>query len=529
MPNMSFMNKPVTNNRFAMNPRTRVERAVFTNTWKHLTTFNAGELIPFYCDEVYPGDHFDVESVMVGRLATPVQPLMDDLYLDTFYFYVPYRLLWVHWNNFMGERSPNIDSSISYTVPQVQQVGGSTSRVLAQYFGIPIHVVGVPTITYNALPFRAYYLVYDEWFRDQDLQNKLAPPTDDGPDPATYAIQKRAKVPDYFTKARPWTQKGGVESAVAGVGTVRGIGIDPAAAWGVPPSPLHESGHADVTYAGGMLTTTANAVWIEQDPANALYPNITADFQIPINDLRMAEQVQELLERDARGGTRYTEITEAHFDVKNPDARLQRPEYLGGGSQRMGITAIPQTSETGSTPLGNLGAAAMVVERHRFSGAFTEHGVVLGLVNVRSVPSYQQGLHPMWSRETRYDFFWPEFGHLGEVPIFKRELFMQGTSTDLEVFGYRPYGEELRFHKSLITGRFRSGVPSSLDDWHLSQEFSSAPTLSSTFITENPPMERVLAAGSNADGQQVLLDVVMSGRFTRPVPAFGTPSLGGRF
>jgi hypothetical protein len=535
--NLSFRNRPVVNNRFAMNPAAQVERSVFTNTWSHKTTFDAGYLIPHFVDEVIPGDSFHVQCTMLGRLQTPVFPLMDDLYLDTFYFFVPARLVWTHWANFMGERSPNVDSSISFTVPQAHATGPSLGNSLAQYMGVPWHMIAADAqVSVNALPFRCYMLCYNEWFRDEDIINKEVLSVGDGPDVmGDYHVLKRAKIADYFTKARPWPEKGGVASAVSGTGDVRGIAVRSDAAWTVPASGggLHyyETG-GEATYANAVptaLSATAG-VWVEEDPANALHPRITADFSIAINQLREATQIQVLLERDARGGTRYTEILESHFGVKSPDARLQRPEYLGGGSQRLGVTTVPQTSETGETPLGNLGAAGMVVEQHGFSGSFVEHGYVIGLVNVRSVPSYQQGLARMWTRSTRFDFPWPAFTHLGEQAVLRKELYYIADSTsDDVVFGYMPRYEEYRFHKSLITGEFRSGVPGSIDQWHLAQQFSSAPTLSKTFLEESPPMERVLAAGADADGLQIMLDCVFTGRFTRPLPAFGTPQLGGRF
>lgn len=533
MANLSFRNRPVQNNRFALNPRTRIQRSVFTNTWSHKTTFDAGYLIPHYVDEVLPGDSHHVSVTLLARMQTPVVPILDDLWIDTFYFYVPARLCWLHWPNFMGERSPNIDSSIDYVMPQATQEGGDSANLLPQYFGIPMqNIDGTGAVSVNALPLRAFALIYNEWFRRQDLINKIYCPVDDGPDVlSNYSIPRRSKQPDYFTKALPWPQKGSTPSSIVGTGDVRGIAVNPAAAWTVPPSPLHESGNADVTYANALLATTANALYVEQDPAHALYPNVTAEFQIPINVLREAEAVQVLLERDARGGTRYTEILEEHFDVRSPDARLQRPEYLGGSSQRMGITTIPQTSETGATPLGNLGAAAVGVDQHSFSGSFVEHGYVIGLVNVRQVQTYQQGLHPLWSRRTRYDWPWPEFGHLGEQAVLTKEIWYNGhEGNDNQVFGYQPRYEEMRFHKSLISGQFRSGIAATMDMWHLAAEFSINPTLSQTFIEEKPPMERILAAGEALEPQsQILADFVYSGRFVRPLPANGTPMLGGTF
>lgn len=539
MDNLSFRNRPVSNNRFGMNPGAQVERSVFTNTWTHKTTFDAGYLIPHLVDEVMPGDSFHVQCTMLGRLSTPVFPMMDDMYLDSFYFFVPMRLVWGRTAQFFGERTPNPDSTISFTIPQAEQLSSTGPKAnisLAQYFGVPMANVAVGAVaSVNALPFRAYNLIYNEWFRDQDLINKLTVSTGDGPDDIeSYGIVKRAKIADYFTKARPWPQKGGVASAVAGTGFVHGIGITSSAVPTVPPANLRESGGTLATYASGYDFAQSGALFIQSDPVahggSSIYPLITSDFSIAINQLREAEQIQILLERDARGGTRYTEIIESHFGVKSPDARLQRPEYLGGGSQRLGITSVPQTSESGETPLGNLGAAGVVVEQHGFSGSFVEHGYVIGLVNLRSVPSYQQGLHKMWSRQTRYDFPWPAFTHLGEQVVSVGELYYQGdASVDSLPFGYMPRYEEYRFHKSLITGFFRSQMSGSLDGWHLAQEFSSAPTLSQTFLEESPPMERVLAAGELAAGQQLLFDAVFTGRFTRPLPAFGTPQLGGRF
>lgn len=534
-------NKSVDLSHFAMIPRPDVPRSVFQSSWSHKTTFDTGILIPVYVDEVLPGDSFRLQATLFARLSTPVFPVMDDLFLDSFFFFVPNRLLWQNWQRFMGERDPAPDSSISYTIPQVVSTGnGFGAFSLGDYFGLPIAGLK-PTapISVSALPFRAYALVYKEWFRDENLIAADAIPLGDGPDAeADYALKYRAKVHDYFTSCLPWPQKGSAAAQVPLTGTAPVIGIGTTGAPPTTGASYYETGGALVAYPWNFAPSTVGSVGIRAETnSSTAGPSIYADLSVAtavtINALRLAVQTQVMLERDARGGTRYTEIIRSHFGVISPDSRLQRPEYLGGSSQRLGLTPVAQTSATGltggSAPLGNLGAVGTFVASPGFHQSFTEHGVVIGLVQVRGVQSYQQGVRRMWDRQTRFDFYWPAFANLGEQAVTNRELYAVGTGSDAIVFGYQERWAEYRYRPSLISGFFRSGVAGTLDSWHFAQEYSSPPTLSEAFVNEDLPMARVLAAGSAAAGQEVLFDSLFQLQATRPIPAWSVPALGGRF
>lgn len=534
-----FRNKSVNVHQFSMVPRADIPRSSFDMEFMHKTTFDAGYLIPFYVDEVLPGDTFKFQATMFARMATPIYPIMDNAYLDSFFFFVPYRLVWDNWVKMMGQQT-NPGDSISYTVPQmVSKASGYDIGSLQDYMGLPTlgQLTAGQTFTHSALPLRAYNLIWNEWFRDENLQNSVTVDKGDAASVYTnYGLLRRGKRRDYFTSALPFAQKGtavnlplGTQAPVIGIGKKTNVFAAGLAAryetTGLEAAPWAFESLLD----GG---TSDRETYIQGSGATGLpmiYADLSAATAATINSLRQAFQIQRLLERDARGGTRYTELLDAHFGVRSPDARLQRPEYLGGGSTPINVNPIAQTTATGltggTTPLGQLGAMATVLAKgHGFTQSFVEHGVVMGLVSVRADLTYNQGVRKFWRRQTRYDFYWPVFAHLGEQSIFNWEIYAKGdaTAADALVFGYQERWAEYRYTPSMLTGLMRTTAAANLSAWHLAQNFSALPTLAATFIEDNPPIDRVVAVPSQPD---FIFDCYCRNRVARPMPMYSVPGL----
>jgi hypothetical protein len=514
---------------FAKAPQAKIQRSQFNRSCGLKTTFDSGYLVPVFVDEVLPGDTFNLRMTAFSRLATPMRPFMDNLYLDSQFFFVPLRLIWDNFQKMMGEQVDPGDST-DYLVPtMLAPAGGYASQSLSDYFGIP---TGVESLEHSALFHRAYNLIYNEWYRDENLQDSVVVDRGDGPDdPDDYVLLRRGKRHDYFTSCLPWPQKG--PSIDLPLGTEAIIKRYDSAS----PSILYNEDAQSFPGNDIILRTSfSNPSYLSAtgvgelsiDPNGGLYADLTSATAATINQLREAFQVQRLYERDARGGTRYTEIIRSHFGVVSPDARLQRPEYLGGGSTPVNINPVAQTSSTdATTPQGNLAAIGTAsAHGHGFVKSFTEHGVIIGLVSVRADMTYQQGLNKMFSRSTRFDFFWPTLAHLGEQAVLNREIYAQGTAADDEVFGYQERYAEYRYKPSLITGKMRSQDPQSLDIWHLAQDFTSLPTLGPDFIVEQPPVERVVAV---QDEPEFLFDSYFSLKCARPMPVYSTPGLIDHF
>lgn len=542
--------KSVMKHLFSQIPSAQISRSVFDRSHGWKSTFDSGYLVPFLVDEVLPGDSFKVKFNFLARLSTPVVPTMDNLFIDTFYFFVPYRLLWKHWQQFNGQQDyPG--ASTDYLVPQTSAPaeGGFPVGSLEDYFGLPTGVTGIKA---NELAARAYALIWNEWFRDENLQNPInlssyaeistASGLDDvGLGDAgftgSHKLLRRGKRHDYFTSALPWPQKGpGVELPLSGNAPIHCVH---SAVSHTGAGTALASIYLDDKQKNGILARNGNDYIYTLDsnpgtvPLTPLYADLSSVTAATINSLRQAFQLQKLYERDARGGTRYTEILRSHFGVVSPDSRLQRPEYLGGSESPVIINPVVQNSATGSTgaetPQGNLaayGLASSTSAKHGFTKSFVEHGIIIGLLNVRADLTYQQGIPRMFSRRTRFDFYWPVLAHLGEQAILNKEIYAQGTSADDDVFGYQERYAEYRYFPSMITGKLRSTDPQSLDVWHLSQKFDSLPTLSAQFIQDNPPVSRILAVQNEP---QFIIDSFVEMKCARPMPVYGVPGLVDHF
>lgn len=570
-------------NHFSQIPNSPIQRSVFDRSHDYKTTMDSGYLIPFFVDEVLPGDTFKLRVNAFVRMNTLVAPFMDNVFMDTFFFFVPTRLVWDNWQRFCGEQKKPGDTT-DFLIPSLSGTNSFINGSIFDYMGLPTGVALDPAITpINALPFRAYNLIYNEWFRDENLIDLIPVLTNDGPDPiSNYTLRKRAKRHDYFTSALPWPQKGpSVDVGLTGNAPI--VGFGDGSRWNfssnnsysgnqailgnpvdvldniglqvftnremfstapmIPimmetngPGPWSNIGNQDQSDGDNITPTRAirgegfylpNGI-LENASGVKPYADLSGVSAITINDLRQAFQIQKFYEKWARGGSRYTETLRVMFNVISPDARLQRPEYLGGTHSRVNVVPTAQTSSTDSvSPQSNLSAFGVLGDSaHGFNKSFVEHGYVIGLCCLRADITYQQGLNRMWSRRQLFDFYWPTLAHLGEQVVYNKEIYTQGTAEDNGVFGYQERYAEYRYKPSMITGKLRSTDPQSLDVWHLAQKFDNLPKLNQDFIEENPPIARVIAVQNEP---QFFADFWFDLKTSRPMPVYSVPGLVDHF
>lgn len=502
--------RPSTHTRFQKAPQADIGRSTFDLSRPYKTTFDSGKLIPLPPIEVLPGDTHKLSLFAFARTATPIHPTMDNLHLSSFFFFVPNRLVWDNWEKFMGEQDNPADST-DFTVPVRTAMGAQPEQELLDYMGIPPGIAGYSV---QALPIRGHNLIWNDWFRDENLQDSLIVDTSDGPDSSTVAVQRRGKRRDYFSSALPWPQKGpGVDLPL---GTTAPIIVDT----DIVGTEVGIRNDSDALVRLGA--SAANVTLGTTGAGTELFADLTNATAATINDLRQAFQIQKLQERDARGGTRYVELLKSHFGVTSPDFRLQRPEYLGGGQSPIQMQTVPQTSSTdATTPQANLsGYGTATISGHKFTYSAVEHGYIHLFVQVRADLTYQQGIERHWSRSTKYDFYWPALQAIGEQSVLNKEIFADASANDDLIWGYQERWAEYRWGKGQVTGKFRTNATATLDPWHYAQDFQVAPVLNDTYIQDTPPVKRTIAVQTEPE---FLFDAWIQHQATRPMPVYSVP------
>jgi len=510
----------IMNHNFSKSAEVNVPRSTFKRHHGVKTTFDAGKMIPIFIENtVLPGDTIKLKLHAKTILATPIFAPLDNMFLETFFFYVPYRLLWTNFKKFMGEQTDPGDT-IDYTIPQVTNIHTAGSESLTDYFGLPTQIA--TNLSANAWAYRAHNLIFNEWIRDQNLQDSLTVNTGDGPDSiADYSLYNRCKQHDYFTSCLPYLTKQDPVELPIGTSAPVAIATSTAGTGYLGVLDANTGNYVRMTYA--LDDRLLDDLTAQTNVPSRLYADLSSATASTVNELRTATQVQELLELNVRSGSRYTEIVHSEFGVTSPDSRLQRPEYLGGGSSLINITPIARTDSSPGV-LGSVGETS--ISGHGFNKSFTEHGVIIGYANVRADLTYSEGMDRTWSDQTKYDLYTPLLAHLGEQAVLNKEIFCDGSANDTDVFGYQECWSHLRYKKSMITGKFRPNDPASLEAWHLSQEFGSVPTLDATFIQSNPPIDRIIAVPTQP---HFIYDSYIEMEHTRPMPTYSIPGLTSRF
>ena len=508
---------------FTKTAKVAIARSTFDRSHGLKTTFDAGKLIPILVDEALPGDTFNLTTTVFGRLATPIKPIMDNIMLDVHYFSVPIRLVWNSWQKFNGEQEDPGDST-DFLMPIVTSSGaGYGEDSIYDYMGIPTKVGSLPV---RADFFRAYNFIWNEWYRDENLQDSvLVRKTDSGDLNTDFQILPRGKRKDYFTSALPFAQKADPVTiplgTVAPVEVISETGVPIVGTWRDKNTGANQTTQTVEIDASGFTITQPSGSNVYYDPTGTLQVDLASATAATVNAWRQAFQIQVMFEKDARGGTRYTEVIRSHFGVISPDARLQRPEYLGGFTTRLNINPIGNTSDTATADQGDLAGIGTYGNSGKgFVKSFTEHELIFGFISARADLNYQQGINRMWSRSTRFDFYWPSLANLGEQAILNKELLYNNDANDDLVFGYQERYSEYKFKPSQVTSSFRSNHSASLDVWHLAQDFASLPSLNFTFIEENPPIDRIIATPGEP---QFLLDVFHNYICARPMPTYAVP------
>ena len=530
---MSFQGNPFQTQQrnphsFERMPKVNLQRSAFDRSHSVKTAFDSGYLVPIYADEVLPGDTFSLKLSAVARLSTPIVPFMDNLQCDFIFTFVPLRLLWTNFKKMMGEQASPGDS-VSYICPisTVNTGTGYAIGSLQDYLGLP---TGIDDYSHNVFHTRAYNLFWNEWARDENLQNPVTVDLGDGPDTTTnYVLKKRGKRFDYFTSCLPWPQKATAVSLPIGT-SAPVLTNNTSPTWqsiggGENRHTIFGVG-ADILHSGAAIGGGATVGYFEN---SGLYADLSTATAATINQLRQAFLLQALYEKDARGGTRYTSLIKSHFGVESSDARLQRPEILATGRSMINLHAVAQTSPTsGANAQGALSAfGTMNSQGIGFTKSFEEHGVILGMACVTADLSYQQGLERMYSRSTKTDFFWPSLEGLGEQAVLNKEIYLQGAAggaDDANTFGYQERYSEYKYKPSKITGILRSTAASTMHIWHLAQKFTALPTLGDTFITESPPVDRVVAVNTEP---QIIMDAYFKLNCVRPMATYAVPGLKG--
>lgn len=516
---------------YRQRPDVKVGRSQFDRSHGVKMTFDASYLYPILVDEVLPGDTFTLNTRGFARIWSPLDaPIMDNIEIETCYFFVPTRLVWDNWQYFQGEHDAAGAQDQESTIPKYtssltvsHDTGSYNMTRLAAYMGLP-HGLNFNSVDVNILPFRAYTLIYNEWFRDQNTTDSIDIETgNSGDSSADHQLRKRAKKHDYFTSCLPYLQKG-TEQTAALTGKIA-VATD---ALDNEDVGVYQSGDA------GWRTMDIGTGTALEMQGSAASEYLYADFELPgspggtiggisINSLREAVAIQRLLERDARGGTRYVEMIKAQFGVTSPDYRLQRPEYLGGGKSYINVSPVANTSEDSSNKQGHLTGVGAGRITGGFAKSFTEHGYVIGIISARADLTYFQGLDRFWSRQTRYDFYMPALAHLGEQGVLNKELYVSNSAgTDDAVFGYQERWAEYRDKQSRIVGTLNPDVSGSLSFWHLAEDFGSVPSLNQTFIEDQSPVNRVTTTDTEDD---FIADIWFDYKCARPIPIYSIPSL----